>query len=63
MIKCREAKSFQVQFIKELTKDLINHKHKNVNIEDIFSIMKDMLWYLHDEESDKYETNQGFLGM
>ena len=33
----------------------------NINVKDILSIIEDILQYLYDDESDEYETNQGFL--
>ena len=49
--------------VKDLIKEMIKNRPSSANINNVFSVIKGMLRYIENNESEEYEVNQGMLGM
>jgi len=49
-------------FVKELLVEMLRNKPREVNLMDIFDMIKDILKYLNEDEDGEYETSQEFTG-
>ena len=63
MIKCKETIELRKEFIEKLLVELIKQTIDNVDVNMIMAFCEDILRYLEEEEEDKYETNQQYIGM
>ena len=63
VIKCTDTKKMRKEFVTELLKEIIENKDREVEIEEIFEMIKDILRYLDDKEEEEYKTNQVIIGM
>ena len=63
VIKYSETKQLRLSFVKDLVKEIVKEKLINININKIFSFIKDILQYLENDDSEKYEINQEMIEM
>ena len=56
-------RSLQLQYVIELKKELEKVKSENVEMEEIFAFIEDILRYFDNEEDEEYETNQLMIGI
>ena len=63
IIKYNETRYLRVQYVKELTTEILKEKLPNIEEEEIFSLVEDMLRYFKNNKSKDYEINQVIIGM
>ena len=63
VIKYNETKHLRKTFIKDLLKEMIKNKPSYIKVDEIFSIIEDILRYIKQDEEDEYEINQGIIGI
>ena len=51
------------EFITELLKEMFQNKDREVDVNKIFEMIKDILRYLEEEDDEEYETNQAIMGI
>ena len=54
VIKCKETRHLRVQYVKDLTKEIIKENPLNIEVDEIFSFIEDILRYLENNESKEY---------
>ena len=57
VIKYTDTKKMRKEFMTELLKEIIENKDREVEIEEIFEIIEDILRYLDGKEEEEYKTN------
>ena len=57
IIKYKEIKYLRKTFVKDLLKEMIKNKPLYIEVDEIFSIIEDILWYIEQDDEDKYKTN------
>ena len=63
VIKCRKTIEFRRKFIEDLLADLMKSKPKNIQYEELFDIVEDILMYMEVGDEEEYTTNQHIIGM
>ena len=62
VIRFRNARSMQAEFVKETTNELMKHKKENIDDDIIIKIIKDIVKFFKGDE-DEHETSQQHVGI
>ena len=62
VIKYTETMKIRKEFVTELLKEMFENKDREVDVNEIFEMIEDILRYLEEEEGE-YKTNQAIMGI
>jgi len=63
VMMCKGTEHMRKTFVEDLVKEMLENKEKEVNVNEMFGIIEDILRYLEKEQEEEYETNQAIIGM
>ena len=63
IIRYRKTRDFRRKFITKLLVELMKKKPTNIEYEELFDMVEDILIYLEDGDKNKYVTNQHMIGI
>jgi len=63
VLKCNENKKGRPAFAEDLIETLIKNTSKEVNEDEIFTFVEDIMKYVRNEEEGEYKSNQQYVGM